>query len=131
LPIVCANPDFRFLSNGEFVVAQGLVCKIMEQRGARVIWFGKPDEGVFLSAMEKLGYPDPDRAVMIGDTLRTDILGATRAGIKSCLTLARGITTRDLTMAGKELTEENIIAAAAEIGARVDYIIEKVPAGDL
>ena len=33
-----------------------------------------------------------DKVLMIGDTLGTDILGANRAGIKSCLTIFGGVT---------------------------------------
>lgn len=131
LPVVCANPDMRVFNNGESVITPGFPCKIFEQRGLKVIYYGKPYPEIYTSAMSTLGDLEPMRTLMIGDTLETDILGATRAGIKTCLTLATGISADDLMSAGIALTEENIIAAGEKIGARVDYIIEKVPAEDL
>ncbi|MUK88859.1 HAD-IA family hydrolase [Ornithinibacillus sp. L9] len=43
---------------------------------------GKPDPNIFDHALE-LGSANKDEAIMVGDNLHTDILGATRAGIKS------------------------------------------------
>ncbi|WP_462411759.1 HAD family hydrolase [Neobacillus sp. Marseille-QA0830] len=43
---------------------------------------GKPDQGIFEYALSKLSL-SKDEAIMVGDNLMTDILGANRAGIKS------------------------------------------------
>ncbi|MFD1065918.1 HAD family hydrolase [Oceanobacillus locisalsi] len=43
---------------------------------------GKPDPQIFYDCLEKLGI-DPGDAVMVGDNLHTDILGANRTGIDS------------------------------------------------
>lgn len=43
---------------------------------------GKPDEAIFTHALEVMGLKK-NEAVMVGDNLMTDILGASRAGIKS------------------------------------------------
>jgi putative hydrolase of the HAD superfamily len=43
---------------------------------------GKPDPTIFEHALSLLGI-DKDQALMVGDNLMTDILGANRAGIKS------------------------------------------------
>ncbi|MDL2296028.1 TIGR01459 family HAD-type hydrolase [Lachnospiraceae bacterium OttesenSCG-928-E19] len=130
-PVICANPDLHVCFGGEFVFTQGTPCKVFEEHGLKVIYYGKPYPEIYLDALQKLGNVDPLRTLMIGDTLHTDILGATRAGIKSCLTISNGITERDLKLAGLEVNEDNIIAAATKIGARVDYIIERVPLVDL
>lgn len=42
----------------------------------------KPDEGIFRLALASLGIP-PEQAVMVGDTLEADILGANNVGIYS------------------------------------------------
>ncbi|MBN1324732.1 MAG: TIGR01459 family HAD-type hydrolase [Alphaproteobacteria bacterium] len=131
LPIVCANPDLYFLWQGVFVVGPGLVCKILEQMGADVIYYGKPNPRIYKHALNEIGNPDVTKILMIGDTLGTDILGATRVGIKTCLTLEQGISARDLINSGQDLTEDNLHAAASGIGAKIDYIIEKVPECDL
>ncbi|MFC7366598.1 MULTISPECIES: HAD family hydrolase [Bhargavaea] len=43
---------------------------------------GKPDASIFLHVLEKMG-TQADEALMVGDNLMTDILGANRAGIRS------------------------------------------------
>jgi putative hydrolase of the HAD superfamily len=43
---------------------------------------GKPDAGIFEHALARFGYEAKD-ALMVGDNLLTDILGAERAGIRS------------------------------------------------
>ncbi|MGE7215181.1 HAD family hydrolase [Priestia koreensis] len=43
---------------------------------------GKPDPAIFEHALEKLGI-EKEEALMVGDNLMTDILGANRAGIRS------------------------------------------------
>jgi len=43
---------------------------------------GKPDPSIFEHTLEKLGI-QKEHAVMVGDNLNTDILGATRVGIKA------------------------------------------------
>ncbi|WP_042460611.1 HAD family hydrolase [Neobacillus dielmonensis] len=43
---------------------------------------GKPDQGLFEYALSKLSL-SKDEAIMVGDNLMTDILGANRAGMKS------------------------------------------------
>ncbi|MCM3004344.1 HAD family hydrolase [Priestia koreensis] len=43
---------------------------------------GKPDPAIFEHALEKLGI-EKEEALMVGDNLMTDILGANRAGVRS------------------------------------------------
>ena len=90
LPLVCANPDLMANEGGRFVVRQGTIAKIWP---GKVIMYGKPDPRVFNSLLNRYCPNVPkDRILMVGDTLRTDILGAKLAGIKSCLVLEGGIT---------------------------------------
>ncbi len=90
LPLVCANPDLMANEGGRFVVRQGTIAKIWP---GKVIMYGKPDPRVFNSLLNRYCPNVPkDRILMVGDTLRTDILGAKLTGIKSCLVLEGGIT---------------------------------------
>jgi putative hydrolase of the HAD superfamily len=43
---------------------------------------GKPDPSIFIHALERLGV-ESEEALMVGDNIMTDILGASRAGIDS------------------------------------------------
>ena len=44
----------------------------------------KPDPLMFRAALKQFGIEDPNRALMIGDSLTSDILGANRAGVDAC-----------------------------------------------
>ncbi len=44
---------------------------------------GKPDASIFLAACERLGHP-PEDVLHVGDHDEIDVLGATRAGLRSC-----------------------------------------------
>jgi putative hydrolase of the HAD superfamily len=52
---------------------------------------GKPDPGMFLHALERLNL-HKDEVIMVGDNLNTDILGASRMGIKTIWINRRGQT---------------------------------------
>ena len=49
------------------------------------IGYSKPSREFFLTAFAKIPNFDPDLAIVVGDSLRSDILGAKNAGVKSCL----------------------------------------------
>ena len=55
---------------------------------------GKPEKAMFDVALERLGVA-PGEALMVGDRMETDIVGANRAGLQSALVLT-GITTREM-----------------------------------
>lgn len=61
-----------------------LVRAIEYASGRRAIVVGKPSPRMFRMALTKAGL-GPDEAVMVGDQLDTDILGASRSGIDSVL----------------------------------------------
>lgn len=125
LALVCANPDLRANEGGRFVVRQGLVCETYEKMGGRVVRYGKPDARIFDRILS--GYDVArERVLMIGDTLGTDILGANRAGIKSCLVLDGGMTEYALKQKGQAVTEENVMAFINGQNAVPDYICRRM-----
>lgn len=54
--------------------------------GVAPVVMGKPERHMYASASERLG-ADPERTLMIGDRLDTDILGAKRCGMPTALVL--------------------------------------------
>lgn len=103
LPAICANPDhFAFRGDKKHVV-QGLLGKWYEDRGGKVYWFGKPYHEIYTYTL-KLSKTSPQKTVMVGDTIRTDIKGAKECGLKSVLITETGIT-HDLLMNGKTIQE--------------------------
>lgn len=92
-PLVCANPDLIANEGGKFVVRQGTIAAMWKGMGGNVISYGKPDPTIFEALLQRF-CPDVSKneVLMIGDTIRTDILGASQAGIDSCLTLEGGVS---------------------------------------
>ena len=88
LPMVCVNPDLVVLVGGRALVCAGELARRYEALGGRVIYHGKPHAPVFDRCLDLLG--GPARALMIGDSLRTDIAGADAMGLDS-LWVATGI----------------------------------------
>lgn len=130
LALVCANPDLRANEGGRFVVRQGLVCEAYEQMGGEVIRYGKPDARIFERVLSDYGIAR-ERVLMIGDTLGTDILGANRAGIKSCLVLDGGMTEYALKQQGLAVTEENVAVLAKTNKAAPDYVCRRMSETEL
>ena len=46
--------------------------------------FQKPDPRMIFAALEALGGTTPERALMVGDSLNSDMLAANRAGVDAC-----------------------------------------------
>ena len=88
------NPDTTFPSEVGIVPGVGALIVALEaatDRKATII--GKPQTAMFEAALSMLGVT-PGEALMVGDRLDTDILGAQRAGIPSAMVLT-GVSTRD------------------------------------
>ena len=81
LPMICANPDIVVNLGGKTIPCAGAVAALYEELGGTVERYGKPFRYIF----DRLFAESPDiprsRAVMIGDSLSTDIRGARQAGI--------------------------------------------------
>ena len=85
-PMLCANPDLTmFGPDGGLLPAPGAVARLYEELGGRVDYLGKPHRPIFTVALEILGNPDPQRVLMIGDSLDHDILGGRAAGVLTLL----------------------------------------------
>lgn len=88
LPMVCANPDLQVERGGRLIYCAGALAEAYEKLGGQVFFCGKPyppiyDES-FAKAAALAGAPVAKmHTLAIGDGVRTDILGAARAGIAS------------------------------------------------
>ena len=126
LTMVCSNPDYRANEGGRFVVRSGLISKVYNELGGNTIVFGKPGSGMYNVALRGLKV-SKDKVLMVGDTLRTDILGAVHAGIKSCLVVEGGMTEYTLKERGREVTMANVVGLAyQDEGIIPDYVCERV-----
>ena len=92
-----ANPDIKAQENGVFVIRQGGIAEKYIDLGGAVIELGKPHFQIYEFAFQKLDESiDKSKILMIGDTLRTDILGASNVGIKSVLCVETGVTANEI-----------------------------------
>jgi HAD superfamily hydrolase (TIGR01459 family) len=115
LPMVCANPDLVVIHAGRAALCAGAIAEEYEALGGRVRWHGKPYPSVYDSCLALLGIAERSRILAVGDSLRTDIAGATRAGIDSLL-ITGGIHAAEFTNAGV-LDRDKIAAALRDDGA--------------
>ena len=124
LPMVCSNPDEIASEDGRWVIRQGTIVKVYREMGGKVILYGKPDSAIFDYV---LGEIPREEVLMIGDTLGTDILGANRAGVKSCLTIFGGVTEMRMIEKGISVDRGSIEAFIKEVGSGVpDFIVDKI-----
>jgi glycerol-1-phosphatase len=90
--IVAAGRDRTFPGAGGMWPGTGAIVAALEyatERTARIA--GKPDSLMFTTALDRLG---AGRALMIGDRLDSDLLGAASAGI-DCAIVLTGVTSRE------------------------------------
>lgn len=85
-PVYVGNPDIVAPRETGFSTEPGhFAHDLADATGIAPQFFGKPFGNIFDMAFDLLGGIDPNRTVMVGDSLHTDILGGQAAGIKTAL----------------------------------------------
>ncbi len=85
------NPDKTFPTERGLAPGAGSILAALQAASDRSpVVVGKPEAPIFRLALERL-HTSPERAMMIGDRLDTDIAGAKRLGLRSVLVLT-GVT---------------------------------------
>ncbi|MCX6214488.1 TIGR01459 family HAD-type hydrolase [Spirosoma sp.] len=100
IPVIVANTDTTYpVSKTRIAIAIGAVAKMIETIvGKQFIRFGKPDAQLFMFAYERLKTDDnisKRDILMVGDTLRTDILGGNKFGLDTALVLTGNTQPQD------------------------------------
>ena len=86
LPMICANPD-RVVEHGDrLLYCGGALADLYEARGGRILMAGKPYRPIYDEALKQAeraaGRPlERSRILAIGDSVRTDAIGAANAGL--------------------------------------------------
>jgi HAD superfamily hydrolase (TIGR01459 family) len=106
LPMVCANPDLVVMHGNRLALCAGALAR----------WHGKPFRSVYDTCIGLLGIDDRKRILAVGDSLRTDIAGATGAGLDSVL-IADGIHAEEFGTFGNQPPDLARIAAALQSGS--------------
>mgnify|MGYP001198895131 CR=1 FL=1 len=84
LIMYCANPDFETIDKQNNIFCMGLIGKLYEKIGGRVIIKGKPDRSIYEESTKNINL-NKSKTVAIGDSLFHDIKGANEFGIDSVL----------------------------------------------
>jgi HAD superfamily hydrolase (TIGR01459 family) len=116
LPMVCANPDLVVMHGNRLALCAGALAQWYEEAGGQVCWHGKPFRSIYDTCLELLGMVDRTRVLAVGDSLRTDIAGATGAGLDSVL-IAGGIHAEEFGTTGNQPLDLERIAAALQSGS--------------
>jgi 4-nitrophenyl phosphatase len=94
LPLVGANRDATYPGSDGLLPGTGAILAAIETAsGVRAHAVGKPAPELFRAALDHAGAA-PERTLVLGDRLETDIAGAAAAGLPSALVLT-GVTTTD------------------------------------
>lgn len=120
LTMVCANPDLTVMRGPKQVYCAGALAARYEALGGRVIQHGKPHADAYAACRAWLG-PARTRLLAVGDSLRTDIAGASAAGIDSVL-LACGIHAEEWGVVPGARPDLARIDAAIGSGPRPTYL---------
>jgi HAD superfamily hydrolase (TIGR01459 family) len=86
LQMICANPDLQVERGSRLIYCAGALAAEYEKLGGEVIYTGKPHLPIYDMAVDKVaeakgsGVPRA-RILCIGDSIKTDIAGATVAGM--------------------------------------------------
>jgi HAD superfamily hydrolase (TIGR01459 family) len=76
----CLNPDRVVVRGGVPEACAGALADLYEAMGGEVRWYGKPFPAIYDYALKAGGNPPREAVLAIGDSLKTDILGAAQAG---------------------------------------------------
>jgi len=73
-------------SLGEMELTVGAYGKMLEDAaGIKATYIGKPNRYIFDITLDTMGNIDRSKVLMVGDRIKTDILGAKKAGLKAAL----------------------------------------------
>ena len=86
--MVCVNPDLEVIRGKKKEFCAGTLALEYEKLGGKVKYFGKPYNEIYRKTMKKIKIKNKKKILAIGDSLRTDILGANNFQIDSALVLS-------------------------------------------
>jgi 4-nitrophenyl phosphatase len=106
-----------YMSDHGPALSAGPIIKALEYASdKRAVMIGKPSPRMFTLALKR-AHEKPNHAVMVGDQLETDVLGAHRAGLHTILVLT-GVENRDTVNQSK--LKPNLVLE--RVDSLIDYI---------
>lgn len=123
LSMFCANPDLTVMKGNKTLYCAGALAALYEELGGSVELFGKPYPWAYKLAMEKLAVSTPSKILAVGDSMRTDIKGATGMGIDNVL-VSGGIHAEEWGLApGMEPSAEQVQAISKLHGFEPTFVV--------
>lgn len=100
LLMVCANPDLVVERGERLVYCAGAIADLYASLGGKVLYAGKPHRPIYETALARAAAARGsetalEQVLAIGDSVRTDLTGATSFGI-DCLFVTAGIHAEEL-----------------------------------
>lgn len=115
-PVLVGNPDIVAPCESGFSQEPGYYAhRLADATGIAPEFFGKPFPAIFKRALACAASVSPDRVVMVGDTLQTDILGGAAMGFDTVLVEDHGT-----------LMGEDVAAACTSSGIQPTYIVPSI-----
>lgn len=113
LPFVCANPDLVVDVGGRLFLCAGALADAYQHQGGTVFWAGKPHAAAYQTAKaaaERIRgrTMTPDKILVVGDAVRTDLAGAATAGLDAVF-VAGGIHRHEV-MTGDAIDPDRLAA---------------------
>ena len=125
LPMVCANPDRVVRFGDRLMYCAGALADLYEEFGGEVVMAGKPHAPIYRLALEAARAAGAaERPLAIGDSVRTDLTGAARAGIDAVF-VAGGVSLDETRVDGR-LDETAVGELLARDGAVAAYAAEAI-----
>jgi HAD superfamily hydrolase (TIGR01459 family) len=98
--MLCGNPDLVVERGERLIYCAGAIADLYATLGGEVLYAGKPHRPIYDLALQRVaglrgGMPTRNRVLAIGDSVRTDLKGATDFGI-DCLFVTAGIHAEEL-----------------------------------
>jgi len=115
LKMICGNPDLAVIRGGIRVLCAGALAERYRELGGDVRSLGKPDPAIYQPVLQRLDL-DPSRVLAVGDSLHTDIAGASGVDLAACWVLS-GIHGAALSdgAGGFDLAKADATARAADL----------------
>ena len=116
LKMICTNPDLIVHRGLKMEYCAGTLAKIFEDLGGKVIYIGKPYPEIYKFCIKK-----NEKTLVIGDNIRTDIIGANNMNFDS-LFITTGVHKDEFL----NLELKNYFKILDKYGAKTNYYQEKL-----
>jgi HAD superfamily hydrolase (TIGR01459 family) len=130
VPMICANPDLVVERGGVIIYCAGAIAEAYAQLGGAVTTCGKPYRPIYDAAFDiaasiRRHAIRPERVLAIGDSVRTDLLGAAGFGC-GALFIAAGIHALEAGHGTGELDPDALAQFLADKGVIPDAAMARL-----